>query len=156
MATTDKASTTAAVRRFPNWTFDGACPSMEWTAPSTTQLSIDRSDLQDADLVVVGVVVNPKTGGAGGSNKNVPSLQARSISSSSSSTTRLTGFAATMDQGLHGALSELLAEDESQTALASAGGLSTILRVVEPTKRYVLLSLGGTDNTDNNVSYSIS
>jgi len=120
--------------RFPNWTFDKPCARMEWTPLSKTKLSVDRAVLQDADLVVLGVMVNS----AAASPTTTTTSQAKETQDSCSKNHNnqrqrhlLTGFAATIDQGLHGALSELMHEPATEKALQQAvGGTSSILRVV--------------------------
>ena len=113
-----------AAPAFPSWTFEKHCPRMVWNQLARTELTVGKDHLEDADLVILGVMDH-----------------------------ELQGFAKTIDQGLHGALSELLEHDDDKKKLEKVGGTSPTIRVfqqgVNKTKRYALMSLGKTTNKDS-------
>jgi leucyl aminopeptidase len=131
---TPKAPSSIHASTFPTWTFDTACPSMEWTplcaATCTLQAQTTVEDLT-ADLVIVGVDATLTTGG------RFP-------------------FLADVDASLTGgALAQVWEEHEK--ALRKPGAISPTIRVGSKAKamRFVLLGLGSSDTAGGAVGGSV-
>eukprot|EP00977_Amphora_coffeiformis_P007522 scaffold1640_cov161-Amphora_coffeaeformis.AAC.45 len=121
---------------FPTWTFDKACPSMEWTPLSavsvTLTANVTADQLSSTDLVILPVESSPS-----GSEDKEPS-----------SALELKTLATQMDSAVTaGALSEVL--QEHAKALAKRGGTSPAVRVIVgggKTQKYMLLAVGSADD----------
>jgi leucyl aminopeptidase len=125
---------------FPTWSFDKPCKSMEWSKISNVALT-SESDLstleENADLVIIGVTAPAKADDDDdekSEEKEEPVVLA------------LQGTAKSIDEGLNGALSDLLAETvKSFKNGAKMGSFTPTLRAVgtgSKAKRYVVLGLG--------------
>lgn len=123
---------------FPTWTFDKACPRMEWTPLSQVTLTLQPNveTVQDlasaaADLVVLPVLVDASNDNAETTDDKKPKELA------------LEGLAATVDETVTaGTLAQVL--QEQSKALGKASGTSPTTRVVSNGKatRYALLAVG--------------
>eukprot|EP00579_Thalassiosira_antarctica_P032425 CAMPEP_0202001576 /NCGR_PEP_ID=MMETSP0905-20130828/7641_1 /ASSEMBLY_ACC=CAM_ASM_000554 /TAXON_ID=420261 /ORGANISM="Thalassiosira antarctica, Strain CCMP982" /LENGTH=629 /DNA_ID=CAMNT_0048558303 /DNA_START=25 /DNA_END=1914 /DNA_ORIENTATION=- len=141
----DSTLNMAAERPFNTWTFDKHCESMDWTpAPEASLTAVSTADgeaVDDADLVIVGVVAPAKDDTDeeedGDEEKELDPIV-------------LTGKAKELDEALGGALTELAAENSKAFQNgASAGSMTPAMRIVgynnDKAQRYILLGLGAKD-----------
>jgi hypothetical protein len=126
---------------FPTWSFDGPCPSMEWSELSTASLVVqgDKEETEeDFDLILVGIAA-PK---------------ADSTTDAEATPVVLTGAARDIDQQLDGALTDLMQECVKTFKNGTLGATTPTLRVVggtttkKKTTRHVLLGLGNAKDGD--------
>jgi leucyl aminopeptidase len=123
---------------FSTWTFDKACPSMDWTPLIPVELSLTANVKEDqltTDLVVLPVAAAAEEKGD----------------------LRLDGLTATVDESLvDGALSQVL--EEQAKALAKAGGTSGApIRVIANGKatKYLLLNVGKIDDIKDAAGFGL-
>lgn len=126
---------------FPTWSFDKPCKSMEWSEISDVSLSSegDTASFEDADLVMIGVIAPPKL-----DNDNADDSEKEGEEKEHESVIALEGIGKRIDDGLNGALTDLLAENVKTFKNGSKmGSFTPTLRVVgSKAKRYVVLGLG--------------
>mmetsp|Transcript_24870 Transcript_24870/g.49527 ORF Transcript_24870/g.49527 Transcript_24870/m.49527 type:complete len:633 (+) Transcript_24870:95-1993(+) len=130
-------------RPFTTWTFDKHCETMDWTPEPTASLSaVDASasavaELQDADLVVVGVFAPVKDDDEEDEDAKAEEKEVDPI--------EFVGKAKELDEALGGALTDLAAENGKEFRNGGEAGSATpVMRVIEggKAKRYLLLGLG--------------
>lgn len=121
-------ATTSSNPTFPTWTFDKACPSMEWTPLSSATVTLAANvkvpELTNSDLIMLPVPEQPEE-----------------------TDLVLQGLTAEVDTSLAaGALATVL--QEQSKALSKRGGTSPAVRVVankSKATKYMLLAVGSTD-----------
>ena len=114
---------------FPTWTFDKACPSMEWTPLSSVSITLTAN--VTADQTLTDLIVLPV---------ETPSGEDKEL--------ELQGLAAQIDSSLvSAALAGVLKEQAKP--LAKRGGTSPAVRVVADGKvtKYMLMAVGSLDDT---------
>lgn len=127
-------------RPFNTWTFDKHCDAMDWTPSSdiTLAVSSDSSEVDNADLVIVGVFAPVKNEDAEEEESDDDNKEVDPIV--------FDGKAKELDEALGGALAELAAENgKAFQNGGDAGSLTPVARVVgagSKAKRYILLGLG--------------
>ena len=142
-------STTSALgaskmdQSFPTWSFDKPCKTMEWSELSPAELVVaeesGQSSLEDADLVILGVMAPPKD------DKDEDDDKEDEDEKEEEATVSLEGMVKTVDEGLDGALTDLLTENAKAFKNgAKLGSMTPTLRVVSggKAKRYIVMGLG--------------
>lgn len=149
--TTALAATPTSTPTFPTWTFDEACPAMEWTSVVPTTLGVASASSTadvDADLVVIGVMAPPKD--------DAEEEDDASDDDDDPVVPPLTGIAAELDTVTGGALTAVLAETAKTFKFGAKVGAAThVVRVVNAagqTTRFAFLGLGPTPTQDSDDS----
>jgi len=133
---------------FPTWTFDKPCTSIQWNELVTAELvveSIGSADqLNDADLVMVGVMAPPKDDDSDDSAEE----EDKDKEEEETTPVSLTGIAKEADVLVGGALSVVMQENAKDFQNGGkTGSMTPTLRVVGADKkstRYIVLGLGKT------------
>ncbi|KAL7537396.1 hypothetical protein ACHAWF_009348 [Thalassiosira exigua] len=139
------SSSAASDRPFVTWTFDEHCPTMDWSpAPEAalSAVSADSGNVDDADLVIVGVFAPAKDGDAKDDEEEEKEVDPIAF----------VGKAKELDDALGGALTDVAAENAKAFQNGGSAGTTTpAARVVVDgkAKRYVLLGLGTVEKDED-------
>ena len=136
----EKDKSSESNQTFPTWTFDKACPAMEWTSLSPVSITL-LSDIKTVDaLKVADLIILPIVS-----------------ESSEDKDLALQDLAAQVDvTSTQGALAQVVREQAK--ALAKRGGTSPTVRVVADgkTTKYMLLSVGSLNDINTSAAAGFS
>jgi leucyl aminopeptidase len=147
---TRRTSSLAAAKKeipFTTWSFDKACPTMEWSplshvslvvAPDSTADPFPTETFSEADLIVIGIMAPAK--------EEEDDDEDDAAEKKNETAVALTGVAAAIDAEWNGVLTEVLTESMASFKNgAKLGSVTPMVRCVVPgksTRRTVLLGLG--------------
>jgi leucyl aminopeptidase len=142
---------------FPTWRYDTYCKRMEWTDTIGIPLTIaqattsdDLSSIDDADLVIIGVLAPAEKESNDGSDDDSAD---NDESKKSVESLILTGIANHIDEKFSGAISDLISENSKTFKNgAKVGSVTPTIRTVGATKqRYIVMGFGPSATKDGSI-----